>query len=97
MDGKLGQYAAYVTTCASREEPVQNLQEATSALLDAFSRRNHGATPRKIIVYRDGVSDNQFESILEREVTAYKEALALTRVSDYVSMVDLTMATRARS
>lgn len=77
MDGKLGQYAAYVTTCSAREEPVQNLQEATSALLDAFSRRNNGATPRKIIVYRDGVSDNQFESVLEREITAYKEALML--------------------
>ena len=77
MDGKLGQFAAYVTTCSSREEPVQNLQEATTALLDAFSRRNNGATPRRIIVYRDGVSDNQFETVLEREVTAYKEALML--------------------
>lgn len=77
MDGKLGQYAAYVTTCTSREEPVCNLQEATSSLLDTFSRRNGGVSPRKIIVYRDGVSESQFDKVLERELAAYKEALML--------------------
>lgn len=63
MDGMLGQYAAYVTTCASRTEPVTNLQEATSGLLDAFCRRNNGKMPVRIIIYRDGVADNQFQQV----------------------------------
>lgn len=75
MDGKLGQYCAHISTCTTREEPVANLERAVSALLDAFCKRNQGNMPRRIIIYRDGVSDNQFERVLEKELTAYKEAL----------------------
>ncbi len=76
MDGKLGQYCAHVSTCPSREEPVANLERAVSALLDCFCKRNGGNMPRRIIVYRDGVSENQFETVLEKELAAYKDALA---------------------
>jgi hypothetical protein len=76
MDGKLGQYCAHVSTCSSREEPVGNLERAVSALLDCFCKRNNGNMPRRIIVYRDGVSENQFETVLEKELAAYKDALA---------------------
>jgi hypothetical protein len=61
-----------------KNEPVANLQRAISALLlDAFSARNQGQIPKRIIVYRDGVADNQFESVLEKELVAYKDALML--------------------
>ncbi len=75
MDGKLGQYCAHISTCNAREEPVGNLQRAMSTLLDTFMSRNQGRYPKRIIIYRDGLSDNQYEQILEKELAAYKDAL----------------------
>jgi eukaryotic translation initiation factor 2C len=68
MDGKLGQYCAHISTCASREEPVEGLGRAVGALFDSFCSRNGGNMPKRIIIYRDGVSDNQFEKVLEKVV-----------------------------
>lgn len=75
MDGSLGQYKAHVSTCSAGDEPVANLENAMTALLDAFFRRNN-EMPKRIIIYRDGVSDSQFERVLEKEIHSYKEALA---------------------
>jgi eukaryotic translation initiation factor 2C len=75
MDGSLGQYCCHVSTCTAREEPVSNLARGTEALLKAFMHRNGGNMPKRIIIYRDGVADNQFEAVLQREVVAYKNAV----------------------
>lgn len=74
-DGMLGQYCAHITTTSSAEEPVRGLEEAVGAVLDTFCKRNNGKMPRRLIVYRDGVADNQFHDVLEQELGAYKEAL----------------------
>ena len=39
-----------------------------SGLLEVFMSRNKGQMPKQIIIYRDGVSDSQFQSILESEL-----------------------------
>lgn len=75
MDGMLGQYAAHVSTCASRKEPVDTLRAAMNALLERFAMKNNGDSPTRIIVYRDGVADNQFDEVVERELAAYQEAI----------------------
>lgn len=41
-------------------------------LLKAFYDRN-GRPPQRIVFYRDGVSDGQFEHVLTEEVTAIKK------------------------
>jgi eukaryotic translation initiation factor 2C len=75
MDGMLGQYCAHISVSTSGE-PVADLESAISSMLTAFSQRNNGKIPRRIIVYRDGVADNQFDEVLEKELFAYKDALA---------------------
>lgn len=45
-------------------------------LLGAFKNKN-GELPKHIVVYRDGVSDSQFEQVMMYEVEAFKEALKL--------------------
>jgi eukaryotic translation initiation factor 2C len=74
-DGMLGQYAAYISSTMARDEPVNDLDTAVGAVLDTFCQRNNGKMPKRIIVYRDGVADNQFHEILEKELGAYKNAL----------------------
>lgn len=77
MDGRLGQYCAHISRCAGdRKETVNNLLDATDKLLATFKQRN-GVYPRRIIIYRDGVADNQFQQVLETEINQYKGALAL--------------------
>jgi len=76
MDGSMGQYATYVASCDSRVEPVDTLKEGFYQLLERFKLKN-GVLPDKIIVYRDGVADNQFDGVLEKELPALKDALEL--------------------
>lgn len=54
------QYCAHISTCYTREEPVNSIRDGFFELLDVFSKRNNGNYPKHIIVYRDGVADNQF-------------------------------------
>jgi hypothetical protein len=75
MDGQLGQYAAYIATCKANEEPVETLEEAMFELLTNFAKKNNGNLPKKIIVYRDGISEGQFESALDSELRALKDAI----------------------
>jgi len=81
MDGMLGQYCAHITTCDMRTEPVNSLRDGIGALLDHFARKN-GGFPKSIIVYRDGVADNQFPEVLEKELPAFKEAMNLRGYPD---------------
>ena len=77
MDGMLGQYACYVSVCESGVEPVGTLENALHHLLKAFAVRNQGQYPRRVIVYRDGVADNQFSELLDKEISAFKNAVML--------------------
>jgi hypothetical protein len=46
-------------------------------LLGTFSARNEGKMPRHIIIYRDGVAENQFDEVIEKELAAFKTAIHL--------------------
>eukprot|EP01039_Chlorochromonas_danica_P003414 gene3414-3741_t len=74
-DGMLGQYCAHISAIGFSEGPVSGLEESVGAVLDTFCQRNNGNIPRRIVVYRDGVADNQFHEVLEKELAAYKDAL----------------------
>lgn len=54
------QYSAHISTCDTRVEPVSTISDGFFALLKEFQRRNKGSMPKNIIVFRDGVADNQF-------------------------------------
>lgn len=77
MDGMLGQYACYTAACESGGTPVGTLETAMHHLLMAFAHRNSGAYPKRIIIYRDGVADNQFPEILDKEISAFKNGKSL--------------------
>lgn len=97
MDGKLGQYCCHVSTVTSHEEPVSSLATATDALLDAFSRRNNGQIPKRIIIYRDGLADNQFKEVLGKELTSIKDALSNRGISSDYTQVAVIMCQKRHS
>ena len=75
MDRSLGQYACFMSAQDEKVDTCKSLEDAMIRLLTAFSERNQGL-PHRIIVYRDGVSDSQFESVVSTEVEAIHGAMA---------------------
>lgn len=63
-----------MSCCTKNAEPVSTLSAAVLALLKTFKFRN-GVMPKRIIVYRDGVADNQFEDVIHKELPAFKGAI----------------------
>jgi len=75
MDGMCSQYAAYLTVQNANEEMVTSLEDAMVHLLKLFQNKNGGKLPETIILYRDGVSDGQFDQVIRLEIPAIKGAL----------------------
>ncbi len=48
--------------------PTQDLKSITIELLDEFRRVNKGHLPRKLLFYRDGVSEGQFSIVQRLEI-----------------------------
>ncbi|RHZ71116.1 hypothetical protein Glove_262g41 [Diversispora epigaea] len=72
MDIKATEYCGrYSKNKEPRNETIENLQEMTNNLLHAFYIRNN-TLPDRILFYRDGVSEGQFEHVLRIEVKALK-------------------------
>ncbi|XP_071041678.1 protein argonaute-4 [Parasteatoda tepidariorum] len=55
-------------------ETIINLKDMVKSLLITFHDKTLGKWPEKIIFYRDGVSDGHFSEVLEKELTAIRDA-----------------------
>lgn len=75
MDGKLSQYCAHLSAQTSRQEMVSGLEDAVVKLLETFRARNRNVFPETIIVYRDGVSEGQYDQVLQQELPRIHGAL----------------------
>lgn len=82
-DSDLGQWpAAWAFQQKSKEEVAGKRSETVQKLLKQHLNRwhdkNNGTLPDKILVYRDGVSEGQFQLVRDNEVTAIQQACAET-------------------
>lgn len=75
MDGSLSQFSASISAQSKSQDVFQNLEASMVDLINAFRLRN-GTTPKRIIVFRDGVSDSQFQQVIDIEVKAIHEAMS---------------------
>ena len=75
LNGQASQYAAHISAQDPRQEMVSALTDAMYALLSTFKSKNMGRLPEHLIVYRDGVSDGQFEKALSTELPCIRDAL----------------------
>ena len=55
-------------------EVIVRTQEMIKKLLLSFYKYTRGQKPEKLIYYRDGVSEGQFQDVLEKEITAIQRA-----------------------
>ncbi|KAL7605763.1 hypothetical protein Lser_V15G15279 [Lactuca serriola] len=67
-------YAARVSPQTHRKEEIVNFGSLCVDLVNTYYNIN-GTKPNKIIVFRDGVSDGQFDMVLNKEMVDMKKAL----------------------
>jgi len=96
MDGKCGQYCAYVSVRNTKSDFSTTLQEGSQKLIHTFKERN-GVFPRHIIVYRDGISDNQFSDVIDKEVGAIKDSLAYLGIPEHGCKVSFIICQKRHS
>ncbi|PNH02563.1 Protein argonaute-2 [Tetrabaena socialis] len=74
LDQTLGRWASRVLLQAGRQEVITGMGGATKELLLEFYRANRGAKPQRLVMYRDGVGEAQFEQALAEEFVAMRKA-----------------------
>lgn len=66
------QYAALTAIQTPRQEIIEDMYHFVKIALTNFFKEHKGNVPQRIIFYRDGVSEGEFETVAEREVEAVK-------------------------
>ncbi|KAF9350130.1 hypothetical protein BGX26_011661 [Mortierella sp. AD094] len=73
IDDMAAKFVGRVMVQDSRMEVIRNLQSLIKEIIKTYKRVT-GHNPKRILFYRDGVSEGQFESILNTEVKSIKQA-----------------------
>lgn len=59
-----------------RTEMIKDFQSIIAEQLEFYKRKNNNKLPTKLLYFRDGVSEGQFQEVLNVELTAMKAACA---------------------
>ncbi|KAL0948418.1 hypothetical protein HGRIS_010999 [Hohenbuehelia grisea] len=78
VDELYGQYPASMEIQESKKEMVTNLKGMMKERLASFLKRNK-TLPSRVLVYRDGVSEGQFNIVIDDELRSIKEAFQETQ------------------
>ncbi|KAJ7201035.1 argonaute-like protein [Mycena pura] len=81
-DQYYAQFPASMEIQESKKEMVTNLKSMILERLQLFNKTN-GRLPSRVLVYRDGVSEGQFRTVVEQEMPQIKEAFKSTPVQGY--------------
>ncbi|KAG5725156.1 Protein argonaute-2 [Termitomyces sp. T112] len=72
-DTSFAQYPASMVIQETKKEMVTNLAKLVGERLVLFQKRNQ-SLPQRILVYRDGVSEGQFQIVVDEELPAIRQA-----------------------
>ncbi|KAK6950714.1 hypothetical protein Daesc_007239 [Daldinia eschscholtzii] len=79
IDSKLGQWPGMLRIQKGREEMVKDLKDMLKSRLRLWREKGKHATfPENILVYRDGVSEGQYQKVLDEELPLLRAACAET-------------------
>ena len=68
------QWPATVRAQRGRTEMIEAVEEMVESRLKLWAKNNNNAYPANILLYRDGVSEGQYQQVLEKEVPAIEAA-----------------------
>jgi eukaryotic translation initiation factor 2C len=79
VDKFLGQWPATLRIQRARQEDVDDLSEMLKTRLNVWKTKGkHVALPENILIYRDGVSEGQYDMVLSKELPQLRRACAET-------------------
>jgi eukaryotic translation initiation factor 2C len=81
IDKFLGQFPCELSIQKGREEMVTDLSAMFKSRLDLWGARNK-TLPENILVYRDGVSEGQYQVLKDTEIPSLRKACDLAYTSD---------------
>lgn len=67
-------YTAVGTAQFSKEQLISDFEHLAKELLNRYSAKNRGGYPQRILFYRDGLGESQFNAIMAEEVQGLKDA-----------------------
>nr|GEX25086.1 protein argonaute 2-like [Tanacetum cinerariifolium] len=79
-------YAARVSPQKHRKEEIVNFGSLCLDLIKSYVKEN-GVRPNKIIVFRDGVSDGQFDMVLNKEMVDLKKTIYTEQYRPWITFV----------
>jgi eukaryotic translation initiation factor 2C len=74
IDQWLAQWPADLQIQTARQEMVVGLDEMLKSRLRLWAKNNKGAYPENILIYRDGVSEGQYDVVLDQELPLLRKA-----------------------
>jgi hypothetical protein len=74
VDAQLAQWPADIRIQPARQEMVSDLDALLQSRIKIWANRNQGKFPENIVVYRDGVSEGQYDTVIEKELPLLKKA-----------------------
>ena len=78
INGSATQYVAHIRAQTASMEMVETLTDAMLSIFKAFRANNGGKMPEHLVIFRDGVSDQQFEHVNTKELPLIQEAIILS-------------------
>ena len=74
VNSVLAQWPAEIRIQPSRQEMVADLDTLLHSRLKHWAQHNKNKYPENIVVYRDGVSESQYDTVIEKELPLLKRA-----------------------
>ncbi|KAJ7170272.1 argonaute-like protein, partial [Mycena crocata] len=87
MDLNAAKYAAVSAVQESRQELISDLKAMCSKLLVMFMERNAAKGPKRLLFYRDGVSEGQFQQVISYELPLLKAACAELEIAPAITLI----------
>lgn len=74
IDSDLAQWPAELRIQPARQEMVDDLDELLKSRIERWRVANKNKLPENIVVYRDGVSEGQYDTVINRELPLLQKA-----------------------
>ncbi|EJF61200.1 argonaute-like protein [Dichomitus squalens LYAD-421 SS1] len=93
VDSETAKYVADCRVQTSRQEMIDDLEAMATKHIDMYKKyrlnveKKSPADPKRVIFYRDGVSEGQFQHVLDIELPQLKRALANNNVNAKITVI----------